>query len=57
VLADINESYYRVDYYNSTSGLYQHYIPNATFGNNLDRLTTDKAYWIWMYYDDVLFIT
>jgi hypothetical protein len=57
VLAGINGSYSRVDYYNQTSGVFLHYLPNATFGNTLHELRKDRVYWIWMYYDDVLFIS
>jgi hypothetical protein len=56
VLAGINGSYYRVDYYNQTSGEFKTYNPEAPFGNTLTELTTNRVYWIWMYEDDVLFI-
>jgi predicted nucleic acid-binding Zn-ribbon protein len=56
VLSGIDGSYYRVDFYNQTSGAFQTYNPVAPFGNNLTELHTGSMYWIWMYNDDILFI-
>ena len=56
VLAELNTSYYRVDYYNQTSETFQTYIPSAPFGNTLNELHKSRVYWIWMYYDDILFV-
>jgi hypothetical protein len=56
VLAPIDGSYYRVDYYNQTSGEFKTYNPDAPFGNTLTELTTGRVYWIWMYEEDILFI-
>jgi hypothetical protein len=56
VLVDLGASCYRVDYYNQTSGIFQTYIPSAPYGNTLEELHKGNVYWIWMYYDDILFV-
>jgi hypothetical protein len=56
IMAPIAGNYYRVDWYNTTNKQWLTYNPSDPFANTLFTMETNKAYWVWVQEDTILFI-